>query len=435
MKLPEKLAIDRDVKRVFQAWTRWIEDPETRDDPFVSLRYVAGQTTYDALRAGPFSLAELPHIDALRQWVGSLTQARIVSGLDLDLAKATRDQSDPDGTEAPWPSWLDSWRGVAHASSAAEVREHIEHAIPRGTTIASILRERSRLRREVARRLGLEPVFTRESTERLAEQFLERTRDVAREVLRGPVLLQAAARDAPDGWPARLTARWPLELFEAGVEGLRVPLSDPYATFRRPSATSGAASFARALGAFGFALRTVTGAPSLPFALTRSPGFVEAHRWGTLFASLAMSDEFHRRALRVGKSTASSQARAVARSALFELRLSSVRLLLMEAPERFEELSQLLFGIPLDKRLAGAWPAARDDETERFVGMATSCRLESELVERFDTDWFCNPRGWLFLRSLGSGAVHDDPEALSEEQEEQEPLLTAWTRRFERAFA
>jgi hypothetical protein len=67
-----------------------------------------------------------------------------------------------------------------------------------------------------------------------------------------------------------------------------------------------------------------------------------------------------------------------------------------------EELTARLFGVGADPGLRGAWPAARDDEPARFVGLLLAPAARERLRASFDADWFRNPRAWVHLRTQGS---------------------------------
>jgi hypothetical protein len=79
----------------------------------------------------------------------------------------------------------------------------------------------------------------------------------------------------------------------------------------------------------------------------------------------------------------------------------------------FSELTVRLFGSPLDDRLRGAWPAPREDEPPRFIGMLQTGAFRRELRDRFDVDWFHNPRAWGHLRELSSGPAREAVEEAS----------------------
>ena len=135
------------------------------------------------------------------------------------------------------------------------------------------------------------------------------------------------------------------------------------------------------------------------------------HRFACVFGALPTSPVFQKRVLGNVARIADAQARVLARTALLFARLEAARFLLAtdRAPDRFEDLTLRLFGAPLPRPLAGAWPAAHDDTRARLVGLVTAHALCSELVERFDVDWFANPRGVHHLRSIASAPAHEPP--------------------------
>ena len=169
-------------------------------------------------------------------------------------------------------------------------------------------------------------------------------------------------------------------------------------------AALGASSFARALYAFGLAVR-LCGSSALPFAVAREPAFVGAHRLGFVFGALAIDPEWQMRALAVGRRTALAQSRVLALTALLDVRLHAARLLLGDpatlAPrDLFDELGVRLFGASLDGALARSMASrVRDDEPGRFIALLQARRASEALRSRFDLDWFRNPRAWAELRA------------------------------------
>ncbi len=66
-----------------------------------------------------------------------------------------------------------------------------------------------------------------------------------------------------------------------------------------------------------------------------------------------------------------------------------------------------LFGSPIDRRFHGVWPAARVDEPARWLALLQAPGMRASLRDRFDTDWFRNPRAWTDLRSQGAGPAFE----------------------------
>jgi hypothetical protein len=128
--------------------------------------------------------------------------------------------------------------------------------------------------------------------------------------------------------------------------------------------------------------------------------------------------------LGLGDRVATRQARLLARSALHEAVLASARWLITRdghLPSRvaWDEILHNVFGGPIDPRYFGAWPARKGDETPRLEALLTAPTLESELVSRFDVDWYRNPRACAFLRARAGGPARtllggtSDPTALA----------------------
>ncbi len=410
--------LDQDVARgvaQLEAWRSDLaagpESPVADEEPLEPVRRIAGQSTFLALEGMNTSDADRPLRDALRPWVYYLLQARVGRADDLAWAGAAGKTTTVDrGETRSTVGWREAWRGAVAAPTAPSAAPWLEAAAALAPELASVCARRASRRVEVARRLGLghpwEPLVGAPiaALRDAATRFLAATDDLWRVVLRdelpseqgvAAVIVAATARDAGEGWPARLTPQALRDLVPRAFDepGLALP--------RLPAAL-GAASFVRALAALGFAVRARRPS-SVPFALAREPAFVAAHRLGFVLGSLAADRTFQSRALRVGSRAAAAQARVLARTALFEARLLAVRLLLGDeaafAPrDLFDELTARMFGRSLDRRFAGAWPAARDDEPARWIAALETVRAADGLRERFDIDWYRNPRAWRELR-------------------------------------
>jgi hypothetical protein len=445
------LALDRDVARAAKALASWRvvladrPDEAAESDPFDGLRAVAARSTWQRLAELSPSATDEPLRAALRRWVLALVQARVGSVDDVAWAReAATARGHYEGERQRRVSWREAWRGVASGRSAAEARLWLEAASDAAAPLAPVARLRSARRAEVARRMGLAHPWAPVASVDLgrlrasAARFLERTDDLSRAVWReslgaeaevAAVLHAAVAREAGDGWPARLTPRWIDEQFGAGVRGL--PLDLPALP-----ATLGAASFARALALFGYAFRVASAQRTMPFAIANDPWFVGAHRLAFVFGALAADPEFHVRALGVGRRIAERQARVLARTALLEARLGAARVFLGEAEgspsDAFDEIGARLFPegrAPLDRRLMCVWPAPRVDEPARWIALLQAPGLRGALRDGFDVDWFRNPRAWAHLVSLGAGPAF---EAVDESS--LEPGADAVVRSFEYAL-
>ncbi len=427
--------LSRDVARAASALERAerslarASDPESLGafDPIEPWRHVAGQRTYEALGELTTSALDVPLRDGLRRWVYALTQARIGWDLVVEEATATAETSTRlDVTVPRLVSWRQAWRGVVTAESRPERRAWLDAAAARGPDVASLARRRGERRLEVARRLGLaHPVemttaLPRAALTAAAHLLIARTDDLTRALLREAqsrdglagehpsptdAIALAVARDAPEGWPAHHVTRWLDETVGVIARGLRLDVS-------APPEIVGASSFMRALGAFGYALRVAGSSPSLPFAVARDPFFTSAHRFARVCAALPSSAAFQRRALGNVARVADAQSRTLLRTTLLDARLAAARFLLTDeaAADRgglFEDLSARLYGAPMPAALAGAWPSARADEPSRFLAVLGAPSLAHELEDRFDEDWFRNPRAAFHLRAIASAPARD----------------------------
>jgi hypothetical protein len=424
--------LDRDVARAARALFAWraglAANPvdAADDDPFDGVRRVAAKSTWDPLGELQPSAADEPLREALRRWVLALVRARVGGADEVAWAReAAEPRGHYDGPQPRSVSWLEAWRGVAFARSAAEVSLWLSAAADMAPSLASLHRRAAARRVEVSRRMGLAHPWERlvpcspSALRASASRLLERTDDLSRSIWResleddptAPAVLHVAvAREAGHGWPARLTPRWLEETFGAYTRGLTVDLP------ALPQAV-GASSFALALAMFGFAVRVAWADTAMPFALAREPAFAAAHRFAFVVGALAADPEFQVRVLGIGRRSAGAQARVLARTSLFEARLAAARILLGDdvgpARDVFDDVTARLFGAPLDARFHGAWPLAGVDEPGRWLGLLQATGLRRALRDEFDTDWFRNPRAWTHLRSTGAMPAHEPVEETS----------------------
>ncbi len=419
-------------------------------DPFESVREVAGQSAFKALRELEPGPAQVLHRDALLRWVHELLQARVSWELTVDEAdaihapdpslasRAARERaivSTPTGPLAGTAPDLgaslvtfDTARRAlveASAPAAAEIafRRLGELALP----VVAVRKELRERRFEAARRLGLEHPWAlaaesgARAFEQLARAVLDATEPLAIELQKDlrrragvgslepwrTIFEEGFGRDAREGWPARLNARWLEDVFRALAP-------------RRPRVASlppalGGASFLRGAERWGFALRLAGVARSLPFALARDPYPVEAWTFGGAFAAAVADRVFAKRKLGLSARSIDPHARVLGRSLLFTLRSRAGELLAAMSDsardDELEELTARVFGSPLPRALAAAWSfggfagSARVDAPARLVGAVRSHELVRNLVDRFDEDWFDNPRAGAHLASIAAGPV------------------------------
>jgi hypothetical protein len=74
---------------------------------------------------------------------------------------------------------------------------------------------------------------------------------------------------------------------------------------------------------------------------------------------------------------------------------------------RFEELAVRVFGAPMPRGLAGAWPAPDPAEPSRLLGAITAHAFTTTLRDRFDEDWFLNPRAGAHLAAIAAAPAFD----------------------------
>ncbi|MCL2723772.1 MAG: hypothetical protein FWD69_04985 [Polyangiaceae bacterium] len=421
------LALDRDVRRAHERVFGMRATLDTAEgrlrarsfDPFEDLRRVAGRTTFFALRERAPSAHDAPLRDALVRWTYELLQARIDQDLAIDDADAVHE-----GLE----TYFKAWRAILTSDTLTRAALALERAGELSTRVSGVRNERRARRWEIARRLGLTHPSAL-ATARLpsdlsgfARSLLDRTDLLAADVLKQArrradigssapsaafAMRLALARDAGMGWPAHLGARWLSEAFRAlhthpidlrTVPKLPLPL--------------GAASFLRAACAWGFAVRTSAPPRSLPFALSRDPYPASAHRFGFAFASAVADPVFQRKVLGLPARVAASQARSLTISMLLFARTLAARWLLSVSERTdcatFDELGERVFGAPLPPSLHGAWPKDRIDEPSRLFALLGTLSFVRDLRNRFDEDWFFNPRAGTHLMSLACAPAWDD---------------------------
>ncbi len=421
-------------------------------DPFVGVREVTGQSAFKALRELDAGAAQALHRDALLRWVHELLQARIGWDLAVDEAEAVhapdptlasaaaRERAIMSTPSGPVPgaapdlgASLVTFAAAraalvdAPAPAAADIAlRRLEHLAPPVVAARKELRAR---RFEAARRLGLEHPWALATSvegggiaklEALARAVLDATEPLAGELHKelrrrtgagstdpSRTIHDAFAQDAREGWPARLNARWLEDVFRTIA-----PRSPRIAEL--PAAIGGA-SFLRAAARWGFALRLNGVARSLPFALARDPYPVEAYLFGDALAVAVAGRVFAKRKLGLPTRPADAHARVLARSLLHALRMHAGQLLagLSEAVrgDEVEELTSRLFGAPLPPVLAALWSFggfsgnARVDVPARLLAAVRTFDFVRGLVDRFDEDWFDNPRAGAYLTSLAAGPV------------------------------
>ncbi len=351
-------------------------------------------------------------LGAARSWVYALTLARVVWPARLGVAKAWHAPSievpDLEHTRLSPRTVVD--RLLLEPVSDRR-RFYADAFVGGATSLRDAEFVAAERRAQVIRRLGIDdvdafevPLDPASALPRLAERVLEVTRDfVPRGLQRwDDVMSYALARDAADGWPAKLSLRWFSELF-AGT-GLLDGLS--LGSFDLPRLL-GATSFVRALALFGRVYAEVDVTRSAPFVFVRSPFDLRVARRAALFGMLPADPLFGMRLLGLGRSRAQEQAREIAKALVCTLRLDAARVLLrgvvLASPkarrERFEELTDHAAGIYFPGELAFVLPQLSANDPTRLLGTLLAVADRHSLIERFDEDWFRSPHAMFAIRA------------------------------------
>jgi len=428
-------ATDRAVSRAVAASAAFrkslADDPPGAVGSLAGHRPVSGQQALTALRERGGVSQDAEWRDALCRWIAVLAVRRVSEQAEIDLAQVEAERTARVHLEVDrMVAFREAWRELVTTASPRDAAAWLTAAADRGQVVASARQEVRARRHEALVRLGYASwaQLTGESdaVASSAADFLRATDDLAAEVRREATraerpaagtfvgaVLEAIARDAPDGFSARLTLHTIMDMFggSEGSRGLRLDVPLPRVL--------GAASFARALVSFGAAFRRAGAASGkTPFALASDATFVDAHRFGFVFGALVTDPVFHRKGLGVVARVADKQARIVAKTALLHARTLALQALMSREdtrPDRalFEELTHRVYGHALPATLLGAFPRARfEDEAARAEALFSSLAMLRDLRERFDEDWFKNPRAWRSLRARASGPARIPAEPL-----------------------
>lgn len=453
------LKLDREIRA---AWSR-VEERRAalslapnRDlrDPFAELRHTAGQATYRALVDAKPGLHEVAHRDALLRWVHELLQARIGHDLVLDEADAVhavdpkltkRAKGTPDAPSSPMETiprtYAEAWSALLLAPDVVRAASALERVADLAPPIGAVRKEQRARRFEASRRLGLAHPWALacgpgggidfhalarallDATEPLATELRKDAQKKADAPWRASSAIQLAlAKDAREGWPARPLARWlddvlkPLVPRGLRVKGLPTPL--------------GGATFLRAAGTWGFTWKGAATPKSMPFALARDPYPAPAHRFAGAVALAIAELSFQRRALELPSRIAIGQARMLRTTALLHARTHAARVVLGTSEHvdesLFEEMTMRAFGTPLPSSMLDAWPAPRIDDPTRLLAIAGTRTFVKNLVDRYDEDWFRNPKAGTHLTSLACGPAFDPEPPPATEAQAEVKAIAAW---------
>ncbi len=259
-------------------------------------------------------------------------------------------------------------------------------------------------RAEHAQALAVDVLPEADGYRRLLARVLEATRDAAAE-LRISTLAQfierALGSELPGVYPNRLTPRSIAELFREGgwLQGLE-PQAPELPELLAPS------SLARALARFGAALHDAGANRGRPFVLAFDVQGLRRAEFSALLALLPLSAAFAQRRLELSRARVPDHARAAQRVLLLTLRSSAIRAELSlvasasaDAYRRaFREWLPGELGFELNPSLAGAL-FVDDAAPQRLHGLLVALEKHHGLTERYDEDWFRNPRAIEALRA------------------------------------
>ncbi|MFO0549339.1 MAG: hypothetical protein U0271_13180 [Polyangiaceae bacterium] len=391
--------LDRRVRGTADALALWETTPDTSASdalgepaPCPIPRAVSNRELLESLR----SLSIDPLAKGLAAWVAHLTLER-VTWADAERVRSARlaSQTLGDGASASveelarsllGPSTNRELVGRRLVDASAAMREPLARYMER--------------RREARRLLGLAtpPIAD------LVEDWLKAT-DAAFEAHGhdagwSEAIVASLGSEVGEGWPAHLTWRWVREtLGDRYFEGAR-----PVALGAAP-APLGAMSFARALASAGSECARIDRASSVPFVLAREPADALVRARHGLFGALVLTPTFHQRKLGLGRERARRQAAAAARAALVASRWAAISAvshdLLAGAHGRrdFEDFTARALGRGLPGSLLGVLPRHREDAPARFTGWVEGLLDARAMRDRFDEDWFDNPRAIEALRA------------------------------------
>jgi hypothetical protein len=469
--------LDRTLARAAGQWAGWrlrlrteaAKDEPSDDDVLDHFRPVTGQALFEELK----QLHEQdPLREPLQRWVYRLAEQRINTDTLTRLERERRRiRQIPDAPGRAGVSIARMLAGCLEDGPRSELwmRLFLEQA-PAVSAIGVELWQR---RREIARRMGLgSPAQIESSIElspaapaaltpgalgpappsaatlpsatapasapldaavelarRLSEALRERFHELG---LRSPAALIGCAlgRDVGGNWPGRLSPQRLSDFFRDGdlLRSLDLRLGS------MPNAL-GAASFCRALGAFGAAWFEALAPADQPFVVAHDPYGCQRHEAAALFALLPLNAQFLMRHLDVPRTALLDVQRQLAQLWLIELGQAAFRLRLRPlalASERtfretFSELANRDLAVSLPPAVAGALFALDVEDEQRLLGQLLAVERARELTQVHDEDWFRNPRALEQLR-----AEAHRPPAVRVELRRVEAALDETTRRLDK---
>ncbi len=407
------------------AYRASLREKDSEQDPIGDARALAGQKAFESV--GKLLEGDPLAREGARRATAALTLFRIGAPLERALFLALGKQRELAFPTGSMSSFSASVAALACEHEPRARLAHLDLMLSAAPDVAAPQRELSMVRREICARLAVAHPLAyaaESSAEELrtaAETLLSRTTRLWEDVVARQKKLSgdpswsplsgvdlARVDSAVEGWPARVSREWLTDVVPALRERAIVPV--------RAQRLVGAASFSRVLYAYGAELRRRSAPRPLPFYVAQDPWPRAAYKLGYMLAALPCAVAFQRRSLGLSPGPAKDQALQLTVGALVSVRWLCARVLLgLDDPssERFTELTLAAFGAPFPERLGGAWPTARLSDGARLLGLLEAQAWSTEMVRRFDDDWFANPRAGKDIQNQITGPMRplEDPSA------------------------
>jgi len=387
---------------------------ETDPGPLAAHRSQTSRERFEQLKNLPDAL---PNKDALLRWHACLSIER-VTWEDRVLAEMARQKPEhriAELGEQPWS--IRALTVELIRTRDASKRTRVAHELAKACGNASAWAiEWAMQRHSAAHHLGIGELGWLEApvngcyVSAIVSQVLEATEDAASASIGNDTgwehaIWTGSATEAEHGWPAVLSPRWFRSVFDGWkvLRGVRID----------PGPLCGAlcgASFARALARFGVAVhRGCAERACNSFSLAFRPFDMASASYGALFASLLASIPFLKRRLGLGSEAARHQAVSTGRSLLISLRTRAAQAAVASAGTRDATVDAhvtctsraLRSSVP--DETAAVVPRYDPQSPSRLCGALLASVLERELVNRFDDDWFDNPRAHEHLSAIEVG--------------------------------
>jgi hypothetical protein len=417
----------RDLGRAMAQGRAWVTlrraSPAAANDRelFGQTRWVTTQDTYVELCETKGD----PAAQVLATWVARLLFLRVNAEAEL-FALGARETKVVRVTQ-PQAAEL-SIREAVHrlvAERHADVRHELVMALARSSGEAQARMREAWLRRgEIGKRLGLAhpdqlmcPLPAPADVTAHAWAVLGATDDLAKHALGrdgslGEAIALSLGHEPPLPWPGRKATMAGVADALRGEAGW---LDVPDLVFGNAPSAIAPASLVRAYARFGAHWADAAAPRSLAPPLAHAPSELPRRTLGALVASLLGEPRFLVRVLGMTRAEADRAKRVIHRTYLSALRLSAVRVLLRDPAlngdgRALAELSRehvgRALGISYPASLALVLPRLHETDPSRLVAFAEAARLATFLRDRYDEDWYANPRAVLELRDrLGRAPV------------------------------